>query len=261
MKYMGSKNRIADDIIETILNEYVKRLKSSRSDLIVYSRDSDTFVDVFCGGCSVIEKVPNTYKRIANDKQKYLIAMWRRLTKGYSIGLPTTISRELYSDVRDSYNKGDDRYRDDVKGWVGFMASFNGRFFDGGYSGHNVVGKNGKARDYIKENITNTLNQIQNLSDVQWYDLDYEELTKHIPENSILYCDPPYKGTTQYSISKDFDYERFYNWCRKMSKKGHFVFVSEYEMPEDFKCIWSKQITNAMHQTNTKKPVEKLFTL
>jgi DNA adenine methylase len=46
-----------------------------------------------------------------------------------------------------------------------------------------------------------------------------------------------------------------------MSKKGHFVFVSEYEMPEDFKCIWSKQITNAMHQTNTKKSIEKLFTL
>ena len=202
MKYMGSKNRIADDIIEVMLDEYVKRFGLN---------GSDTFVDVFCGGCSVIEKVPNTYKRIANDKQKYLIAMWRRLTKGYSIGLPTTISRELYSDVRDSYNKGDDRYRDDVKGWVGFMASFNGRFFDGGYSGHNVVGKNGKARDYIKENITNTLNQIPNLFDVQWYDLDYEELTKHIPKNSILYCDPPYKGTKQYSTSKA---------CRISIRKG-----------------------------------------
>ena len=74
-------------------------------------------------------------------------------------------------------------------------------------------------------------------------------------------CDPPYKGTKQYSTSKNFDYERFYNWCRLMANKGHKVFVSEYYMPEDFKCIWSKEITNAMHQTNTKKPVEKLFTL
>lgn len=42
-------------------------------------------------------------------------------------------------------------------------------------------------------------------------------------------------------------------------KEGHTVFISEYDMPQDFKCVWSKQITNAMHQTNTKKPVEKLF--
>lgn len=35
---------------------------------------------------------------------------------------------------------------------------------------------------------------------------------------------------------------------------------SEYEMPEDrFECIWSKEVTNAMNPTNTKKAVEKLF--
>lgn len=44
-----------------------------------------------------------------------------------------------------------------------------------------------------------------------------------------------------------------------MKKEGHTVFVSEYDMPQDFQCVWSKQITNAMHQVNTKKPVEKLF--
>lgn len=115
MKYMGSKNRIADEIVDVMIE--------SAPDFKV--NGTDTFVDAFCGGCSVIERIPTKYKRIANDKQKYLIAMWRRLTKGYSIGLPTTISRELYSDVRDSYNKGDDRYRDDVKGWVGFFISIN----------------------------------------------------------------------------------------------------------------------------------------
>ena len=32
-------------------------------------------------------------------------------------------------------------------------------------------------------------------------------------------------------------------------------------MPKDFKCIWQKEITNAMHPTNTKKPIEKLYSL
>ena len=53
----------------------------------------------------------------------------------------------------------------------------------------------------------------------------------------------------------------FYKWCRAMKEDGHTVFVSEYNMPSDFKCIWQKEVTNAMNLTSTKKPIEKLFTL
>lgn len=254
MKYMGSKGRIVDDILPVMLDKY----------------NGSTFVDVFCGGCSVIENVPDTYERIANDVNRYLIAMWIELTINGTEDMPKTIERDFYCDVRDSYNKRDRRYSDSMKGWVGFMGSFNGRFFDGGYSGHNVVGKNGKSRNYISENINNTLSQVEKLKGVHFTHCDFEAL--YIPEHSLIYCDPPYKGTKQYTIwgvgkngefknYKDFDYERFYNWCRRMKKQGHLIFISEYEMPEDFKCIWSKQITNAMHQTNTKKPIEKLFTI
>ena len=69
-----------------------------------------------------------------------------------------------------------------------------------------------------------------------------------------------FKGTKQYSISKDFDYNKFWEWCRKMTKNGHTVFISEYNAPEDFKCVWEMEVTNSMHTTKTKKPIEKLFT-
>ena len=105
------------------------------------------------------------------------------------------------------------------------MASFNGRFFDGGYSGHKALLKSGKTRDYITENINNTLKQIEKLKGVEWYSSDYYNCP--LPENSLIYCDPPYQGTKQYSTSKNFDYEMFYNWCRAMKKLGHTVFVSE----------------------------------
>lgn len=245
MKYMGSKNRIVAEILPIMLENY----------------DGNVFVDVFCGGCSVIQNVPRTYTRIANDKQKYLISMWLELTTNGHENMPKRIERDFYCKVRDSYNTGDMRFSNPIKGWVGFMGSYNGRFFDGGYSGHNVMGKNGKARDYITENINNTISQIDDLQGVLFRWGDYEELTDSVPPHSLIYCDPPYKDTKQYSTSKNFDYERFYDWCRLMANKGHKVFVSEYYMPEDFKCIWSKEITNAMHQTNTKKPVERLFTL
>ncbi len=32
---------------------------------IMLDKEHDTFVDAFCGGCSVIENVPDTYRRIA----------------------------------------------------------------------------------------------------------------------------------------------------------------------------------------------------
>lgn len=241
MKYMGSKRRIVDDIIPVMLGMY----------------DGDTFVDMFCGGCSVIESVPSAFRRIANDKQKYLIEMWKSLTCGKEF--PHRIEREFYTRVRDSFNKKDGAFPDDMIGWVGFMGSFNGRFFDGGYSGHDVAGTNGKHRDYISENIGNTLRQVDALKGVEFVSSDYKDVL--LPEHSLIYCDIPYKGTKQYLSSKGFDYESFYKWCVDKKNEGHVVFVSEYEMPSEFKCVWQKEVTNSMHQTNTKKSVEKLFTI
>lgn len=244
MKYQGSKQRILNGILPLMIPE-------------IYNKSA--FVDAFCGGCSVVENMPKDIRRIANDKNKYLIAMWKSLTNDRCRKPPMRIERDFYCDVRDSYNNGDDRYTDGIKGWVGFMASWNGRYFDGGYSGHNVVGSNGKTRDYITENINNTLKQVPNLKGVEWQCGNYWEMD--IPDNSLIYCDPPYKGTKEYVTSRNFDYEKFYDWCRMMYKKGHTVFVSEYNMPSDFYCVWSKEITNSMHQKNTYKPVEKLFIL
>ena len=44
-----------------------------------------------------------------------------------------------------------------------------------------------------------------------------------------------------------------------MVGRGYKVFVSEYNAPNDFECVWEKQITNAMNNKNTYKPIEKLF--
>ena len=57
MKYMGNKQKIADEILTVIFND---------------SKKTDTFVYLFCGSCSVIERVPDSYIKIANDKNKFL---------------------------------------------------------------------------------------------------------------------------------------------------------------------------------------------
>ena len=69
---------------------------------------------------------------------------------------------------------------------------------------------------------------------------DYRNIK--IPKNSIIYCDIPYKGSKQYSTSKDFNHDEFWEWCRDMSKQGHTVFISEYSAPKDFKILIPEKV-------------------
>ena len=78
----------------------------------------------------------------------------------------------------------------------------------------------------------------------------------------IIYCDPPYEGTTSYKTGA-FDHEKFWNWCRMMSQYNT-VFVSEYNAPSDFTCIWEGEIkTNFASKRGaaTHNATEKLFTI
>lgn len=233
MKYMGSKNRIANEILPIILN----------------NREKDQwYVEPFVGGFNCIDKVDG--KRIASDKNKYLIAMWEGLQNDRE--RPMEISKELYTRARNEYNKGTNYEFDDfLIGWIGWMGSFNGRFFDGGYSGKT------DKRDYVNEQIRNTEKQIELVKGIKLVKGEYYNLD--IPSKSIIYCDIPYKDTKQYSTSKDFDHNQFWEWCRNMSKEGHDVFISEYQAPDDFECVWEKEVTNSMNTSKTYKPIEKLF--
>lgn len=73
MKYMRNKSRIRNEIIPILL-------KGAKGD--------ETFIDAFCGSCSIIEEIPVSYKRMANDKNRYLINMFIELQKNGTDSLP-----------------------------------------------------------------------------------------------------------------------------------------------------------------------------
>ena len=102
---------------------------------------------------------------------------------------------------------------------------------------------------------------IKNIKDVEFIFSNYLDL--EIPSNSLIYCDPPYNtNATKGKYKDDFDHETFWNWCREKKQQGHVVFVSEYNAPEDFKCVWEMEVKQKMNNTkNTTYQVEKLFTL
>ena len=80
-------------------------------------------------------------------------------------------------------------------------------------------------------------------------------------KNSVIYCDPPYLDSQRNYYDCDFNHNNFYNWCRVMSKDNK-IFISETQMPNDFKVVWEKPYKRALaNQTKAIKTVEKLFTL
>ena len=230
MVYMGSKNRIAKELIPIITQ---------------HLQPNQWYVEPFVGGANMIDKIEHPYK-LGADNSKYLIALLEAVQNGQE--LPEHITKDEYIAVKT--NK--DNYPDWYVGFVGFVSSFRAKFF-GGYSGYYTT-KTGIQRNYIKERINNILKQ--NLDGIKLVCSSYDALD--IPANSIIYCDPPYNGTTKYKDS--FDSDAFWQWCRDKAKEGHTVYVSEYNAPEDFKCIWEKQINSNLGGTS-KTATEKLFTI
>lgn len=225
MVYMGSKARHAKDILPIVLRN---------------RKPGQWYVEPFVGGFNMIDKV--TGKRIASDSNKYLIALFKELQRGWIP--PEEINEELYNEVR--IDK--DLYKDHFVGLVGFCCSYSGKWF-GGYA-------RGDNRNYYKERRSNLMKQVDAIKGVAMFHCDYKSL--EIPENSIIYCDPPYAGTTKYKDS--FNHDEFWQWCRDKSFQGHDVFVSEYSAPSDFKCIWQKDVLcSLVNDRDYSVRIERLF--
>lgn len=86
---------------------------------------------------------------------------------------------------------------------------------------------------------------------------DYKNV--EIPNNAIIYCDPPYLGTRGYAKNNknDFDSSTFFDWVRN---NKNAVFFSEYNAPECFWTALQKKVRSTYSATNNSAiKVEKLF--
>lgn len=230
MKYVGSKNRIAKDILEIMLP-----LRGDR-----------TWVEPFVGGANLIDKV--TGDRIGADANENVINALKFIRDDLSI-IPKNnkeFTEEMYKALRKSPDSK-------LKSFAGFAYSFGAKWL-GGWS------RSGD-RDYVSEAYRNAIQQSPRLQGIDLRHSCYKEL--RIPPRSLIYCDPPYANTTKYATG-NFDHKEFFQWCRDKHNEGHIVFVSEYEAPEDFKCVWQGGIkTNfaSRRVQATHIAIEKLFTL
>jgi len=235
MKYVGSKARLSKNIAP-IINK------------LISENNINTYIEPFVGGANLIQYI-KCKDKIGSDINEYLINMWQSLQNGWLP--PNKLSKEMYIDIKN--NK--EQYGKALVAIVGFCATYNAKWF-GGYAGI-VHTKSNTIRNYYDEAIRNIQKQMLSLMDVQFKYCDYTYYTKY--ENCLIYCDPPYQNTTQYGINKEFDYDKFWNWIRIVSK-NNIVLVSEYNAPDDFKCIYTKTLTTTLDKNSRKKDIERLFT-
>lgn len=245
---MGSKSRIAKYIVP-VIQKYID------------DNNICCYIEPFVGGANVIDKI-TCEKRIGIDLNKYLIALLKHVQEEKP--LLDEVPRELYNKARESFNNGDTSSFEDWEiGCIGFLASYNGRFFDGGFakSGFEKTKYGLRLRDYYKESKNNLLNQGSNLKSINFMVGDYKEMRGY--RNCMIYCDPPYQNTKHYKQSNTsaafyFDYKCFWETMRNWSK-DNIVLISEQTAPDDFECIWEKEVSRSVRAIDKSKATEKLF--
>ena len=235
LKYVGSKNKLSKEL-SPIIQKYID------------DNNIKIYFEPFVGGMNMIDKIKCETK-IGYDSHKELIEMWKELQKGWIP--PNTITEEEYNKVKN--NK--DSYPSYYVGFVGFCGSFGAKYF-GGYA-RGVKEDKITPRDMPNEAIRNILRQLPNVKDIKLVNKKFQDIDINKLNNILIYCDPPYQNTTKYSTDS-FPHDYFWEWCRKVSK-NNIVLISEYNAPDDFKCIWQKKHKTILDVGEHKERIEKLF--
>lgn len=232
MTYQGSKNGVAPRIVDAMPG-------------------AETFVDLFFGGGSVSHAamLSGKYRNfIANDLRRTPQA-WNRCVDGVGGEYDRFVSREEFRESEDpvlkiiwSFGGSANTYackglKEDI------FRLIMSDDFETRYEMWRKVLKPLRELaldgvDIYKKlhacNPASTIRRIKSLNGrgkhVIASNLDYRKV--QIPENSVVYCDPPYKDTHGYGV--EFDHDAFWEWCRT---RDFPVYVSEIKAPTDFKPV------------------------
>jgi len=224
MVYMGGKGALAKYILPVVLAD---------------RKPDQWYVEPFVGGFNMMDKV--TGLRLGNDLNKYVIAIFLELLKGWEP--PENVTEDQYNAVKANR----DKYPDHIVGLFGFFTTYAGKWF-GGFA-------RSESRNYYKEGVRNIKRQLPALKGVVIRNETYQNLK--LPPKAIIYCDPPYANTTAYRGG--FDSVRFWDWARLKVTEGHSVFVSEYSAPDDFCCVWERATKVTLQRHGSKERTERLF--
>lgn len=254
--YMGSKWRLADWILSYLPDAPIDAPHGGERERV--------FVDLFAGGCAMTHaaiKSGRFDKVIANDLS-VAPQVFKKAVEYGADDWKEWVSREefkaLDTDTVDGLAKA-------------LMFGFGYNTSTYGYSHDNEIRQKnlfehyfltgerpcGKCQALSAENAFDRLRCSVDISSLVISKTDYSDVD--IPCGSVVYADPPYKGTGKYGRGKNkivFDYDRFY---RFLDEADFPIFVSEFSCPSGCTRIASVVRNQTMGNSNNCRRREGLY--
>jgi len=237
MHYLGGKRRIAKHIAP-FLNRHT---------------DATAYYEPFVGGAAVAEHVLIAPK-VLSDNHPALCLFYAELQAYYRRGEPFPFLQHEITKAEYLAIKANPS--DPTWAFVGFNGSVLGKWW-GGWC------ESTPRRGRIYETGRVAVHKLMSVvcSHTTFAVSDYRDVAP--PAGSVIYCDPPYAGTTGYARSKGFDHAEFWAWAEALSDAS-YVYVSEQTAPPGWASVWSKNITNKASQLSKPREnvqrAEHLFT-
>ena len=222
-QYLGGKYRVRYQI-----SEYINALAPK------------VYLEPFCGMCWVGQRVRAT-ERYFSDANEDLVLMWKALQTGWKP--PVSVTEEQYALLRTAGPSA-------LRGFVGINCSFGGKWF-GGFA-------RSEGRNYADEGSRGLVKQAGGLLKATFKWADYRAAFDSI-DADVIYCDPPYAGTTEYDGVKQWVPDVFWDVVRERSVSTT-VIVSEYAAPDDFHIVMETESRMGLSSvTGIQKRRECLF--
>jgi DNA adenine methylase len=235
VQYLGGKTLIAKALAAVIAD---------------YRRPGQAVWDAFCGGLSVTAALEEDGPVYATDINAALIALYQAVQGGWRP--PAVVSRATWEAAKALPDS------DPMKAFCGFGCSFGGKWF-GGYAAPRYVQKTATTHGGVSNPIVSSLRALARRAldrTIQFSAVDFLAVEPG-PTERLIYCDPPYAGTTGYDGAPPFDHDRFRarvaSWARFTD-----VFVSEYDFPLGA-CIWSAPATLKVSGGTGQGRTERLY--
>jgi len=226
MRYLGGKQKAAGSLVAAMAPTLRGRV----------------LWDAFCGGLNVAGKAAEVCQVIASDRDPALIALHRAVHSGWDP--PASVTEDEFLAAR-SLPDSDPR-----KAFAAFGCSFGGKW-GSAYA-------RGEGRNYAAESARSLTRDARRCAVI--LQLDFMTVQPFFDPSLVIYCDPPYRGTTGYRLGA-FDSDAFWTRAAEWAALGVPVFVSEFSAPQGWSVVWTRVQKARMARKKDVEAVmvEKLF--
>jgi DNA adenine methylase len=239
MRYMGGKHRQSKAIAKAIHSKHV----------------GEPYCEPFCGALGSAEKVaPHMGSVSLSDASLPLVMFWNAVLDGWEP--PDLVSEETYAKYAE--RRHDPDVYDPMSAYCGYAMSFGGKWYGGlARSNHTDRSQRAQKKACLRKAaaLRSHVKAINNL--------DYREALRGIPDNVVVYLDPPYfSRTVAHHTARGFDTSEFWRIAEALARTN-YVYVSEFVAPEGWipVHVWGDTVVRHGVKTNEGNASEALFIL